>query len=145
MNTFEFFASVKNGKLCDYSRRNFEKQLQQFEGKRVEVRIQYKVQRSTKQNRYIHALFTIFTKELNDLGNNFTTEEVKELCKLKFLKTDVANVQTGETLGQRVRGTHELTKEECNDFFEQIIIWAADMFHITLPYPGEKLKMKFSE
>jgi len=88
-------------------------------------------------------LFTIFKTSLNDLGNDFTMEEVKEICKYKFGLTDVLNKQTGEVIGQRIKGTHEMSKTEMIEFIESVIRYAAECFDIILPYPSEQIKAIF--
>lgn len=137
----EFIASVKNGKLSNRS--ILIKCINHFEGKKIRLTIEkYSSKRTHPQNSYIHVLFTIFTDALNDLGNEFLMTEVKELCKAKFLLTDVMNEKTGEIIGQRIKGTSELTKTELNEFFEKVIRWAADSFGIILPYPDEQLEIE---
>jgi hypothetical protein len=138
--TAEFFSTVNQGNLQSNTRQLIANEIKKFEGKRVHITIK-KVQstRSGQQNRYIHALFTIFTKELNELGNDFTMTEVKELCKAKFSQVEVVNQETGEVIGTRIKGTHEMSKGELNEFIEKVIRWAADMFSITLPYPNEEM------
>jgi hypothetical protein len=51
------------------------------------------------------------------------------------------NVETGEVIGQRIKGTSEMTKTELNLFIENIIRWAADYFSIVLAYPSEQLEV----
>jgi hypothetical protein len=80
------------------------------------------------------------TEELNELGNEFTMMEVKDLCKAKFALIDVFNEKTGEVLGQRIKGTSAMNKTELSDFVESVIRWAADSFGIVLPYPNEQLE-----
>lgn len=140
----EFFSNVKQGRLQE----NVSKQIKEFlptlESKRVVIKIEkIKSIRSLQQNSYLHLLFTMFKDALNDLGNEYTMEEVKELCKAKFSLIDVVNECTGECIGQRIKGTHEMGKLEMCAFVENIIRWAADFFHIVLPYPNENIKLNF--
>ena len=138
----EFISLIKNGKLQPSTTNNILKVLSGLEGKRVRVTLEkVSAKRSLQQNAYLHLLFTIFAESLNDLGNEFTVDEVKELCKAKFLLIDVINKDTGECLGQRIKGTSEMTKTELNVFIENIIRWAADYFSIVLPYPSEQLEV----
>lgn len=95
-----------------------------------------KSKRSNEQNRYAHLLFSTLKDGLNALGNNFTQEQCKELMKAKFLLVDVYNNESGEHLGQRVRGTSELTVEEMYEFTTKIIVWASEL-GIILPIPDE--------
>lgn len=137
----EFYSNVREGKLQTSISRQIGDFLKSMEGKRVRIVLsRAKSQRSEQQNRYLHLLFTIFTDELNELGNEFSMQEVKELCKVKFALMDVLNEDTGEVIGQRIKGTSEMNKTELNEFFEKVIRWAADSFGIILPYPNEQLK-----
>lgn len=106
-----YFAKVEEGKLKITNRKSFDLEIEALEGKRLQITIERNSKRTSPQNRYLHALFTIFTKALNELGNNFKVEEVKELVKCKFLTIDVVNEGTGEVIGERVKGTHELDKK----------------------------------
>ena len=137
----ELYSTVKDGKLQPSTTKQILKCLQGYEGKRVIVTIEkLSSKRSSQQNRYLHLLFTIFTEELNELGNEFTMMEVKDLCKAKFALIDVFNEKTGEVLGQRIKGTSAMNKTELSDFVESVIRWAADSFGIVLPYPNEQLE-----
>lgn len=138
----QYFSNVKDGNLQNNVRQLIAKELKVFNDKRVSITIEkIKSIRSCQQNRYLHLLFTIFKNELNELGNEFTMEEIKELCKSKFSTIDVFNKETGECIGQRIKGTHEMSKGEMVDFIESVIRWAADMFHIVLPAANEQIDL----
>lgn len=138
MAKVEYFSDVKNGSLQNNVRKLIQSDLRQFEGRRVHVVIEkIKSSRTLKQNAYLHSAFTIVTKGLNDFGNTYRMEEVKELLKTKFLLVDVYNEKTGECIGQRVKGTHELSTTEMNLFIDQIIEWSSG-FGITVLYPNEQ-------
>lgn len=111
-------------------------------GQRLQVTIQAKNRRSNPQNNYIHLTFDLLASELNKMGNNFRPSEIKELLKFKYLLVDVVNSDTGECLGQRVRGTSELTKEEFSEFVEKVIQFASEL-NIRLPLPNENIEMNF--
>lgn len=134
-------GKIQDGVLTINSRKAFDKELSTLKNGLVTITVKRRNQRSLSQNNYIHLLFTIFKNELNQLGNEFKMEQVKEIAKAKFLTVDVVNESTGECIGQRVKGTHELSKVEMMEFVENVIGWAADMFHITLPYPNEQIEM----
>lgn len=142
----EFITQIKDGKTGAITSKKIADCLRSLEGKRVVISIDVcKSTRSQQQNRYLHLLFTIFKDALNDLGNEFTMEEVKELCKMKFATIDVFNNVTGECIGQRIKGTHEMSKSEMVDFIESIIRYSADFFHIVLPYPNENFSLDFDK
>jgi len=135
------FGKITDGVLTISSRKSFDNELKGLKNGMVSITVKRKNQRSLQQNAYLHLLFTIFKNELNRLGNEFTMEQVKELCKAKYLLIDVVNESTGECIGQRIKGTHELSKVEMMEFIENVIRWAAEMFHITLPYPNEQTEI----
>lgn len=141
---FMEFAKVQGGHIVPNNRRLFSQLLSQFEGKDIIIEIKPKrKQRSLPQNNYIHLLFTLLTRSLNELGNAFTMDIVKDMCKLKFApKIDIVDKSTGEVIGRRDMGTSEMTPTELNEFMEQVIVWAADMFHIVLPYPNEVIGIR---
>lgn len=138
----ELISPVKNGKLQPSTTKYILKYLSTEEGKRVRITMQrVSAKRSIPQNSYLHLLLTIYTNALNDLGNEFSMVQVKELCKTKFpVFEDVVNKETGEIIGKRRLGTSEMNKEQTSTFYDQIIRWAADMFHIILPYPNEQIQ-----
>lgn len=142
----EFISTATGGNVGAITRKAIYKCLQSLDGERVIITIdKCSKQRSYEQNRYIHWLFKTFAEALNDLGNEFQMEEVKQLCKLKFLTIEVVNEATGECIGSRIKGTAECTTTELNEFFEKVIIWAKEFFNITLPYPGEIMMLHFDK
>ena len=116
--------------------------LRNFAGKKIRITIERETRkRSLSQNAYIHILFNIFAGLLNELGNDFEMEEVKEMMKFKFLKCDVVNEETGEKIGERIRHTSELSTTDFNLFIDQVIQYAAEEFSFQLPYPGEQINI----
>lgn len=137
----EFITSVNKGKLGAITSKQIKTTIEKYEGYRIILTIdKCSSKRSNQQNSYIHLLFTMLTEALNDLGNEFNMLEVKDMMKSKFLLTDVVNEKTGEILGQRIKGTSECTTIELNEFFENVIRWAAEL-GIVLPYPNEELEL----
>ncbi len=112
-----YISEIKNGKLQPNVTRRLLNDFRQWEGKKVLLSVEkLRSKRSIKQNAYLHLAFTIIKEGLNDLGNDFSVLEIKELLKYKFLLTEVFSEKTGEIFGQRIRGTSELSKEELCDF-----------------------------
>lgn len=137
----EFITSVNKGKLGVITSKQIKTTIEKYEGYRIILTIdKCSSKRSNQQNSYIHLLFTMLTEALNDFGNEFNMLEVKDMMKAKFLLTDVVNEKTGDILGQRIKGTSECTTIELNEFFENVIRWAAEL-GIVLPYPNEELEL----
>jgi len=142
--TAVFLSDVKGGRLQKNASRHIADELARHEGKRVEIKIRrVSSKRTLPQNAYLHLLFTLFTNELNALGNTFQMIEVKELLKTKFATMDVFNEATGEVIGQRVKGTSEMTKGEMIEFIDSIIRYGKEMFNFNLPYPNESMTFEF--
>lgn len=141
---FEWISTVKNGRLQKGVSAEIAAILQKFESKRVLIKIEkLGATRSIRQNSYIHALIAIFSKELIDYTGDeqYTPSELKNMLKTKFLIRDVFSTKTGEVTGQKVLRTRDLNKEEFLIFTDQVIRYAADEFHITLPVPSEQFEM----
>jgi hypothetical protein len=138
----EIYCNVENGKVIS-NRKLLSDTLASFSG-RVSIIIQKaKKVRSGQQNRYLHASFTILSKELiNYTGDErYTAAMVKDIVKCKFLTVDMINESSGEVIGTRIKSTTELSTLEMNEFIENMIRWAAEQFNITIPYPNENLQL----
>jgi hypothetical protein len=72
-----------------------------------------------------------------------TIEDAKDFVKVKFLKYDLVNEETGEVV-MMFRNTSALTKLQFMELVTDVQIWLLDYFNIDLPLPGEQSKM-FSE
>jgi len=138
----EIISTVKNGKLSQKSTNEILAILAKCEGKQVVISIEkLSRKRSSQQNRFLHLMFTQLTEALNDLGNDFTMLEVKDMMKAKFALTDVVNTSTGEVLGQRIKGTSEMKRMELAEFIDSVIRWAAEL-GVKLYYPNEEILME---
>ena len=99
--------------------------------------------RTLPQNAFLHVLFTIFSVELISLTGNkiYTPVLVKSMMKLKFLKYDLVDENTGEVVGEAIKDTHTLKKGECADFISEVLQYAAEKYHIVLPEPKEQIRL----
>ena len=104
--------------------------------------------RSLEMNSYWHGyLFKEIRHGFIDKGwppEEMTNEVVKEYMKSLFLKQDIINENTGETMS-RIRGTHELNKPESWEFAEHCVRWAAENLGIVLLMPGEQSSLNMNE
>ena len=138
----EIYCNVENGKVIS-NRKLLSDTLSTFKGRVIITIESAKKKRSGQQNRYLHAAFTILSKELiNYTGDErFTAAMVKEIVKCKFLTVDMINESTAEVIGTRIKSTTELSTFEMNEFIENMIRWAAEQFNINIPYPNENLEL----
>jgi len=142
----EFYSTAKDGTIGRGVRKEIKKCFESLEGKKVVITVdKVKKSRSDQQNRYLHLAFSIFKDGLNELGNDFSMGEVKELLKYKFLKTEVFNEKTGETIGQRVKGTAELTTTEMSEFIDKMILYAKEDFNLTIPLPSQNIRINYND
>lgn len=131
-----YYSVVKDGRLQRNVSQKIANELKEFEGKRVEVRIQkLKSKRSDQQNRYWWAIVTILSHELG-----YTKDELHEILKFKFLKRSKADEKTGEIF-EYLGSTATLNKTEFADMTSELIRWSAETFSIVLPIPGEQMDL----
>jgi hypothetical protein len=102
-------------------------QLSKLEGKRFEeVLRQQKSQRSLNQNRYYFGVcLEILSQHLG-----YTSDEMHEICKFKFLKTMKAGLEY-------VRSTTKLNTSEMEEYLEKIRKWADIELNCFVPLPNE--------
>jgi hypothetical protein len=133
----EYYSEVKDGHLSKSVRNKIASELQQFNGKRVEIRIEkLKSKRSIQQNRYWWLAMTILSSELG-----YTKEEIHSICKMKFLKREKVVKKTGEIL-EYTESTTTLSKSDFADMVTDMVRWAAESLNIVIPLPGEQLEFE---
>jgi hypothetical protein len=102
-----------------------------------------KDKRSNQQNRYLHGVMLPVIKEaLRGAGWNMikSIEDAKDFVKIKFLKYDMVNEDTGEVV-EMYRNTSALTKAQFSELVQDVQIWLLEFFNIHLPLPGEQSSM----
>lgn len=127
-------GKVEKGKIS-MDRVAFQKDLQKFEGREVELTISVKkVMRSNKANRYYHGIVIAHIQQgLKDCqGLNPSRAEVHEWLKSKFCYKSIACEHSGEyfTFPQ---STAELTVSEFYDYIEKCRSFALDFLNVDIP------------
>jgi len=153
MSKDTYISTNVSGKLNDKTRTKIKETLEHWGNKKIIVTVtptEIKIKklygnRSLPQNAYLHFAFGILTDGLNDLGNEFTMLQVKEMVKVKFLLTDIVDESTGEVIGQYVKRTRDLDKLEMVDFVDKFIAYSKDMFNITIPLPNQAIELELTE
>lgn len=98
------------------------------------------VKRSNPQNDYMHWMFTFIAKEMTKAtGQEFTKDEIKEWLKYEELRYEKV-LQDGEVMTM-MKGTSELSKEECTAFIDRCILRMARDHKIIVPLPGEQMQI----
>lgn len=140
--TVKHTAKFQDGKLILNNKELFLWDLENYKGKEIELVIKgVKDTRSNQMNRYylgviIKALTDYFNKE-QTFNRKITAEEVHELMKMKFLGTVVFDLPNGEVM-EAVETSKNLDNTEFIAYFENIIVWAAEMFSLIIPKPNEE-------
>ena len=95
------------------------------------IELKEKVKKRTiSQNSYMHVLFKIYGME-----TGYTESEAKTV-----LKRECSSLMVYETNGEKfLKGTSELSKEECQRFIDWVVNFAA-MQGIHLPSPDEYIE-----
>tara|TARA_R110001592_G_C13151618_1_gene748211 strand:- start:837 stop:1220 length:384 start_codon:yes stop_codon:yes gene_type:complete len=121
------FGIIKDGKMILNNRDKFIKELTQFEGKEIVIKIIERNNNRTKdQNSLLWSWISILA---NSTG--YTKEEMKELIQVKFLQRERLDAD-GYT-ETYIKGTSTLSKQEFNDLMNQISYWSNSTLQITLP------------
>lgn len=132
-----YYSNVNDGKLQKNVRIQIANELREFNGKRIEIKIQkLKSVRSQQQNRYWWAIVTILAKEIG-----YTKNEMHEILKFKFLKRSKIVENTGEIL-EYIESTTKLNKSDFADMTSELIRWSAETFNVILPIPGEQTDLE---
>jgi thioredoxin-related protein len=113
------------------------KALKQKPGK-YRAEIYQEGKRTNQQNRYMHMVFSRMKAGFYNAGweDVTTPDKAKAECKKLFLSYEMVNRKTGE-VKPAVKGTSEMTKEECSHFIDMIIQYAAEFLGIVIPTPEE--------
>jgi hypothetical protein len=129
-----YYSNVKDGKLQKNVRVQIANELKEFEGKRIEIKIQkLKSIRSHQQNRLWWLYMTMLS-----VDTGYTKDEMHEICKFKFLKRSKVVEKTGEIL-EYLESTTKLNKSEFADMVSELIRWSAETLDIVLPLPNEQI------
>ena len=126
------FGIIKEGKMILNNRDKFIKELSQFEGKEIVIKIIERNNNRTKdQNSLLWSWIGILA---NSTG--YTKEEMKELIQVKFLQRE--RLDSDGYTETYIKGTSTLEGikyegEFKNDLMNQISYWSNSTLQITLP------------
>jgi hypothetical protein len=82
----------------------------------------------------------IIKDELNNQGWNLTDKDVHEMMKLRFLKTDIINLNTGEVLSM-LKSTSGLTTTEEMEYITDVSTWGKENLGCKIPEPNEQIQI----
>jgi len=121
-------AEVVNNKVKYFDYLRYDEVVRSLNGKKVEVIVspRTKSQRSDRQNRY---LFGVCYKLISE-HTGFEVEEVHELMKFRFLRSQVGKYET-------TRSTKKLTTVEFNEYIEKINRFCIEEFGFDIPLPSK--------
>lgn len=111
--------------------------VQTFAGKEIEVTIQRKKKhRSDQQNRFYWAVVVPMVQAgIKDLGDIVTTEQAHEFLKMRYLKKQRIDEQTGEVIYEYAKSTSALTTVEFMEYISHCQQFAAEYLGVTIPDP----------
>jgi hypothetical protein len=138
----EYLGYIEGGKLHIMRRKQFNEEIRHTKDMDVSIVVKKRGKRSSQQNRYYFGvLIDEIRRELLRRGTRATAEEVHEALKLKFNPHREVNTETGQVLLEIGQTTTDMNREEFGQYLERIIEWAAESLEITIPSPGEQVKM----
>lgn len=141
---FIFYGKTTNGQPKIARRSELDEALKSFEGKEFQITVEKKKKsRSLNQNAYYWGVVIPMVRgAMHDLGMKLSRQEVHELLKLKFLKKEIINENTGEVF-EYIGGSSELTTTEFMDFIAELQQWSAEYLNIVIPSPNEQVNIEF--
>ncbi len=132
-------ATIVRGNLIINRVADFHRQLDPLDGQEVDIIIKKRVKsRSNNQNKFYWGVFLPAVKYgLLDAGHFMSNEEqVHDLLKLKFLKYNSVNEDTGEFI-EALGSTTTMSTFEFETYLTNIRAWAAEYLNCVLPFPNE--------
>jgi hypothetical protein len=133
-------CTISAGKLKLSSEKRFKADLANLKDGQYELLLRRKNRRSEPQNRYLWGVvYQEIRIRLKELGNDFTSEEIHELMKLKF--NPVPLVLSGGEIEQIGGSTAKMNKEEMSIYLDKIFLWCAEFLEIDIPSPGAELNL----
>ena len=121
------FGKIINKKLVLNNKSDFNKQLEQFEGKEIVIKI---IERNNKRTNDQNSLLWTWINLLSNY-TGYTKEEMKEMLQYKFLSREKLN-ENGK-IEIYLKGTSTLSKKEFNDFMNEVSMWSNSTLNIPLP------------
>lgn len=107
-----------------------------------------KVRKTTNQNGYIHVLFTMAARFLNEeghgTGERWTKDSVKEHCKKEGLYPTKELILPGGVVANVPKSTADLDKYETSETIDRVMVYFAE-WGIILPHPGEQQTMNLEQ
>ena len=129
------FHVTDSGELKIHNKSELLESVKMWKGKTGTVTFEKKKSiRTIQQNRLWWAYVTIIANELG-----YRKNEMHEVLKFKFLKSELVNEKTGEVF-EYLRSTTALTKSEFGELVDSMIQWASEM-NIILPTPNQQLEL----
>ena len=133
MQTY-LIATVKQGKpqFSEDQRKKLKKEFTAREGRLVQIAIgDIEKGRSAQQNKYLWGV--VYKILADELG--YTTEEVHEICRYKFLPRKYVNL--GDEEIETRKSTTKLSTVEFEAYTERIRAFCATELQIIVPLPNE--------
>lgn len=134
---------VKNGKLELQNAKKFASELKIFEGDNVSLTLEKKKRkRSNQQSRYYWGVVIPSVKYAMEAKGFFvqSKEQVHELLKFKFLRTDILHVPTGEVI-ETIGSTTRLSTLDFENYLEQVRAWSASYLDCIVAMPNEQTEI----
>lgn len=122
-----FYGKIENKKLVLDSPAQFNKKIEELDGKRVAVSLEQKRKnRSLEQNAYY---WGVVLASISDF-TGYDAEDLHNHFKAHFLKREVGNLTT-------FKSTSHLNTKEFTDYIDKIIRFANQVLGIEIPTPEQ--------
>jgi hypothetical protein len=99
--------------------------------------------RSVSQNSYFHGFVIPMVQDgIIKKGHKLDYGQTKDLLKMRFLKREIVDTDTGD-ITTYMEKTSNLTTVEFMSFIAEIQQWSAEVLDVIIPDPEEQIDIKF--
>lgn len=146
MREREYISTVTDGQLQSNVQKEFLKDLKEFEGERVLIKLSKKRRnRSLSQNRYYFGVvcesFQIGAKEV--WGEDISKEEAHENLKKECNYKELVSEDSGEIF-RIVKSTANLNTLGFEKYLDRCRKFIHTWFNVTVPLPNEQAAIEFT-
>ena len=129
--------------MSPYARKRMQHDVMKFKGKAIEIIVKARGKRGVQMNSYVWGVvYKMLQMELNELGNDFTIDDIHEWCKIEFNSINIIG-EGGEVSGKKGGSTAALNNSEHIEYWMKIREWSLDFLKLYIPLPKEDLTLKF--
>jgi hypothetical protein len=140
---YSYFAHVTNGSLPSSIKSELQNAIRELDGKRVEISIQTKNNRSGQQNGYYWGVIILCCQQgiFETQGIKLSKDAAHSFLKYNCNYEEIVKESTGE-ISRLEKSSAKLSTIEFEEYQEQCRRFLKEWFNINTPLPNEQLTIE---